>query len=317
MSEPVRLLVTGASGFVGGAIAARAAASPLFRVRAASRRSTPLPEGVEAVTGVDLLDPGTWSRAVEGVDVVIHAAARVHVMHDTSADPLAEFRRVNVEGSLALASAARRAGARRFVFISSIKVNGEATVAGRPFTAGDAPAPADPYGVSKHEAEIALRALATDTGLEVTVIRPVLVYGPGVRGNFRSMIRWVERGVPLPLASVNNRRSLVALDNLVDLALTCAVHPAAAGETFLVSDGDDVSTCELLRRLARALDRPARLYPVPVTVLLAAATIVGRRDVARRVLGSLQVDTAHTRRLLGWTPSVGMDDALRRTVLAG
>jgi nucleoside-diphosphate-sugar epimerase len=202
---------------------------------------------------------------------------------------------------------------RRLVFLSSIKVNGEATAPGRPFTAADAPAPADPYGISKREAEDALRALARETGLEVVMIRPVLVYGPGVKGNFLSMLRWLHRGVPLPLGAVRNRRSLVALDNLVDLIRVTLRHPAAANETFLVSDGVDLSTTELLRRAAAALGRKARLLPVPAAARRLPARLLGKDAVADRLVGSLTVDITRTRERLGWTPPVAVDAALEQT----
>jgi UDP-glucose 4-epimerase len=242
----------------------------------------------------------------------MHCAARVHVMAESVADPLAEFRRVNVQGTLNLARQAAAAGVRRFVFVSSIKVNGEATQLGRPFMADDAPAPLDAYGVSKMEAEQGLLETARQTGMEVVIIRPPLVYGPGVKANFAAMMRWLRCGVPLPLGAIHNQRSLVALDNLVDLIVTCLTHPAAANQTFLVSDGEDVSTTELLRRMGQALGRPARLIPVPVSWLKLAATLVGKPDVAQRLCGSLQVDIEKTRRLLVWTPPISLDEGLRR-----
>jgi UDP-glucose 4-epimerase len=233
-------------------------------------------------------------------------------MHDTAADPLTAFRAVNVEGTLNLARQAAAAGVKRFVFVSSVKVNGEATLPGQPFTADDAPAPLDAYGISKMEAEQALREIALQTGMEVVIIRPPLVYGPGVKANFAAMMRWLQRGVPLPLGAIHNQRSLVALDNLVDLIVTCLTHPAAANQTFLVSDGEDVSTTELLRRMGRAMGRPARLIPVPVSWLKLAAALVGKRDVAQRLCGSLQVDIEKTRRLLGWTPPLTLDQGLKK-----
>jgi UDP-glucose 4-epimerase len=233
-------------------------------------------------------------------------------MSDTATDPLEEFRRVNVQGTLNLARQAAAVGVRRFVFVSSIKVNGESTQLGFPFTADDAPAPLDAYGVSKMEAEQGLRELAAQTGMEVVIIRPPLVYGPGVKANFAAMMRWLRRGVPLPLGAIHNQRSLVALDNLVDLIVTCLTHPAAANQTFLVSDGEDVSTTELLRRMGKAMGHPARLLPVPTGLLKLAATIVGRRDMAQRLCGSLQVDIEKTRRLLDWTPPLSLDQGLRK-----
>jgi len=254
-----------------------------------------------------------WQSALVGMDVVIHCAARVHVMHDASSDPLAEFRKVNVDGTLNLAQQAASAGVRRFIFISSIKVNGEGTELGNPYFADDHPTPLDPYGVSKMEAEQTLRVLASETGMEVVIIRPVLVYGPGVKANFRSMMIWLSRGVPLPLGAIRNKRSLVALDNLVDLILTCLNHPAASNQTFLVSDAEDLSTSELLQRMGAALGKPARLLPVPPLLLEAGATLLGRRAVAQRLCGSLQVDISKTRELLGWEPLVSVDEAMRST----
>jgi nucleoside-diphosphate-sugar epimerase len=314
----MRVLVTGASGFVGRAVVARLALDEGTTVRAATRRpAEPLPPSAHHAIVGDLATDTDWRAALEDVDAIVHAAARVHVMHDDAADPLAEFRRVNVEGTVSLARQAAAAGVRRFVFVSSIKVNGEATTRGRPFRADDAAAPIDPYGVSKHEAEIALRSISAQTGMEVTVVRPVLVYGPGVRGNFRSMIEWVRRGAPLPLGGLDNRRSLVALDNLVDLLVTCARHPAAANRTFLVSDGDDVSTAELLRRVAQATGRGARLVPVPAAALRVVGALVGASAQVQRLCGDLQVDIGPTRKVLGWEPLVNMADALRHMVAAG
>jgi nucleoside-diphosphate-sugar epimerase len=234
-------------------------------------------------------------------------------MNDKSPDPLAEFRRVNVAGTAALARQAAVAGVRLFVFLSSVKVNGEFTEAGHPFTADDVPAPEDPYGVSKLEAEQLLRQIAAETGMEVVIIRPPLVYGPGVKANFESMMRWLARGVPLPLAAVTeNRRSLVALDNLVDLIVTCLNHPAAANQTFLVSDGEDLSTAQLLKRMGAALGRPARLFYLPPTLLKLGASVLNRPGIYQRLYGSLQLDIAKTRQLLGWTPTMSVDDGLRR-----
>jgi nucleoside-diphosphate-sugar epimerase len=249
-----------------------------------------------------------------GVSVVIHCAARVHVMNEEATEPLAEFRRVNVAGTLRLARQAAEAGVRRFLFVSSIKVNGEHSQPGRPFTADQHPAPGDPYGVSKCEAETGLRALSQETGMEVVIIRPPLVYGPGVKANFLAMMRWLWRGVPLPLGGItDNRRSLVFLDNLVDLIVTCIDHPAAANQTFLVSDDEDLSTTALLRRMAAALGRPARLVPVPVGLITLGARMIGRPGVAQRLCGSLQVDIGKTKELLDWSPPVSVGEGLRRT----
>jgi nucleoside-diphosphate-sugar epimerase len=259
----------------------------------------------------------TWANALAGVDVVFHAAARVHVMADSSADHLAEFRLVNVAGTLNLARQALASGVRRFVFVSSVKVNGEETLPGQAFTESDVPAPLDPYGQSKHEAELGLRQLAADTGMEVVIVRPPLVYGPGVKANFASLMRAVQRGWPLPLGAVHNQRSLVALDNLVDLIVTCLHHPAAANQTFLASDGQDLSTAELVRGMARAAGVPARLWPVPVWALRGAASALGKGAAVQRLCGNLQVDISKARNLLGWVPPLGVDEGLRRAMRTG
>lgn len=307
-------LVTGGSGFVGRALIKQLAASAQRCVVAPVRhREASLAPGVRQVPWAGLGNGEDLTEALQGVDCVIHAAARVHVMNEAVADPLAAFRQVNVEGTLELARQAAAAQVRRFIFISSIKVNGEGTPPGRAYTADDVPAPVDPYGISKYEAEQALLALAGATGMEVVIIRPVLVYGPGVKANFLSMMRWLERGVPLPFGAVDNRRSLVALDNLVDLVLTCTEHPAAANQVFLASDGEDVSTTRLLRSLGVALGRPARLLPVPVGLMRGVARWLGREALSQRLFGSLQVDISKNRQLLNWVPPVTFDRALSLT----
>ncbi|MFI8983278.1 UDP-glucose 4-epimerase family protein [Ectopseudomonas khazarica] len=314
MNTSVRLLVTGASGFVGSRLVNRLSCSG-GSVTAFSRSPG---SGSLACPHVffDLSDVVDLRELIHGHDVVIHCAARVHVMNDTSADPLTEFRKVNVDGTLNLARQSADAGVRRFIFISSIKVNGESSLPGQPFRADDLPAPHDPYGVSKREAEDGLRALAAETGMEVVVIRPALVYGPGVKANFRSMMRWLNKGIPLPLGSIHNKRSLVALDNLIDLIVTCIDHPAAANQTFLVSDGEDLSTSEMLLRMGEALDKPARLLPVPAWILKSVAMLLGRQGVAQRLCGSLQVDISKTRTMLGWSPPFSGTAAMRVTAEA-
>ena len=300
-------LVTGASGFVGRAVAARLAKEGR-QVRAATRgRVDPRPGMQSAVVG-DIHGDTDWSAALAGVDTVIHLAARVHVMRDASTDPLAEFRKVNTAGTLNLARQAAERGVRRLVFVSSVKVHGES---GR-FRESDPPAPADPYGRSKLEAEDGLRATAGETGLESVILRPPLVYGPGVRANFAALMRAIARGIPLPFGSVRNRRSLVALDNLVDVICVAARHPAAANETFLVSDDDDLSTPDLVRRLAAAMGVRPRLVPVPPALLSLGAAVLGKRDLADRLLGTLTVDCSRVRNALGWTPPLSVDEGLRR-----
>lgn len=308
------ILVTGASGFVGNALIRRLADEGR-KLRAAYRNeSVNLPAGVQAVFVGDLSPVQDWYAALQGVNAIVHTAARVHVMHDLATDPSAEFRRINVAGTLNLARQAAAAGVHRFVFISSVKVHGEATTMGRPFTEEDAPAPQDPYGKSKNEAEQGLRDLAAQTGMELCIVRPPLVYGPGVRANFAALIRAVARGVPLPLASVDNCRSMVALDNLVDLVVTCIRHPAATNQTILVSDGRDLSTPALIRGLAQAMGRPSRLFACPPALLHFAARMVGKADAMDRLCGSLQVDITKAQTLLGWRPPVSVEEGLRRAV---
>ena len=310
-----RTLVTGVTGFVGQAVMRRILADPSQEVVAPFRRETVwIEERVRPLRVLDLASFDRWSDVLAGVDAVVHCAARVHVMNEGAVDPLTEFRRTNVQGTLTLARQAAAAGVRRFVFISSVKVNGESTRPGLPFTAEQVPAPQDAYGISKMEAEEGLRELSQTTSMEIVVIRPPLVYGPGVKANFASMARWLKRGVPLPLGAIVNRRSLVALDNLVDLVALALVHPNAAGQIFMVSDGEDVSTTDLLRRTAEALGRRARLLPVPMSWLEVAATVLGKRAVAQRLCGSLQVDISKTCDLLEWRPPVSLDEALRRAV---
>lgn len=308
------ILVTGANGFVGTALCNRLVAAG-HRVRGALRRRDRLWKSVDGVDYVQVGDIGPdthWSEALEGVGAVVHLAARVHVMHETSAAPLAAFRAVNVAGTERLARVAAEKGVGRFVYASSIKVNGEST-ATTPFTEADTPAPVDPYAVSKYEAEQALRLTAKETGLEVVIVRPPLVYGPGVGGNFLRLLRLVERGVPLPLALVDNLRSMIYLGNFADALTNCTIHSAAAGQTFLVSDGEDVSTPGLFRALAAALGVPARLFPFPVTLLKLGGLILGQQGEVGRLTGSLQVDSSKIRNTLHWQPRYTLADGLAET----
>lgn len=245
--------------------------------------------------------------------MIVHCAALVHVMDDQYSNSLADFRRVNVEGTVTLARQAAQAGVKRFIFLSSVKVCGEITLPGHAFTENHTPNPLDPYGVSKWEAEQQLRTLSDESGMQVVVIRPVLVYGPGVKANFLTMMNWLYKGIPLPLGRIRNERSLVALDNLVDLIVTCINHPEAANQTFLVSDGHDLSTTELLYRMAQALGKRAWLVPVPSGWLEAAAAVLGKKSISQRLCGSLQVDIRHTQRQLGWSPPVSVDAAIKKT----
>lgn len=298
------ILITGTTGFVGSALL------PSLSQRHSVRPITRTEFG-------DLLPTTDYTAALTHADVVIHLAARVHIMHDTAADPLEEFRRTNTVGTLNLARQAAAAGVRRFIYLSSIKVNGEHTQPEQPFVIIDKDyLPTDPYAISKQEAEKALHQLAQETGMEVVIIRPPLVYGTGVKGNFKSMMNWINKDIPLPLGRINNQRSLVALPNLIDLITTCIDHPAAANQTFLVSDGEDLSTTNLLRRLGNALDKPARLLPVPQKLLETTLNALGKQALAQRLCGNLQIDMTHTSRTLNWTPPVSVDEALYQTAQA-
>ncbi len=309
------VLVTGGSGFVAAALVRHLLASGAYRVLVALRSPVAVaPPGAQVVYRGELDGASDVDDAVDGVDVVVHCAARVHVMRERSADPAAEFRRANVDATVNLARRAAAQGVKRFIFLSTIKVNGEQSQPGRPLRAADPPQASDPYAISKLEAERQLFDLAHATGLEVVVIRPPLVYGPGVKGNFRTLISMVRRGVPLPLAALDNRRSLLALDNLVDLISRCLDHPAAAGQVLLACDGEDLSTPQLLRRVAAALQRRARLVAVPPVLLQRLAALLGREEMLRRLCGNLQVDDSATRQLLNWQPPLDVDSALRRAV---
>lgn len=309
-------LVTGGDGFVGRALVDLLARDGVS-VRAAVWEPT---AGITTAGGLivptcavgSIGESTDWSTALAGIETVIHLAARVHVMKEQDADPLAAFREVNLRGTERLATMAARAGVRRLVFVSSIKVNGEAT-SGQPFREGDAANPSDAYSTSKWEAEQSLHRISQTGGIEVVIVRPPLVYGPGVKGNILSLLRWVDRGIPLPLSRVRNQRSLVGLQNLVSLLIRCLTHPRAAGELFLVADGEDLSTPDLLRRVADAMGRRAALFPVPVAALRWASRTAGAEHVYERLCGSLVVDSGKARSVLEWEPVSSVSEELRRT----
>ena len=308
----MRFLVTGANGFVGKPLCAE-----LLRqghaVRAAVRSSAQLPDGAEAVAVGNIDGDTDWADALQGMEVVIHLAARVHVMNDKAEDPSAEFLKVNLHGTENLARRAARAGVKRFVYVSSIKVNGEETHGQRCYTEQDAPAPQDPYGVSKWQAEQALWRIAQETKLEVVIVRPPLVYGPGVKGNFISLLAAIDNGIPLPLAGAINERSLVYVGNLASALIACATHAAAAGQTYLVRDGENVSTALLVEKIASALGRKSRSFNLPPGLLRVAATVLGRSAQVDRLFGSLRVNDAKLRSELGWVPPFTLEQGLRIT----
>ena len=306
------VLVTGATGFVGKYLCAELLRREQF-VRSAVRYITPFATNIDAVNVGEIGGATNWVAALQNVNVVIHLAARVHVMKDTVTDPLAEFRKVNVDGTLNFAQQAAQSGVKRFIFISSIKVIGEQTKLGKPFTEDNAATPQDAYGISKHEAEHGLLLIAQQTDMEVVIIRPPLVYGSGVKANFSSMMRVVKRGFFLPFGAIHNKRSFVYVGNLVSLIVRCIDHPAAANQTFLVSDGQDISTTELLRGCADALGVKARLLPVPQKLVEVCAALIGKRDMAQRLCGNLQVDISKARHLLGWTPPISLAEGLKAT----
>lgn len=313
-------LITGATGFVGNALVNYLLANDVNVLAGVRKESRNLPDSVQQLVIGDLsvLDQTSLAlkhTAFEGVETVIHTAARVHVMNEAVSDPLAEFRKVNRDATLVLARMAAESGVKRFVFLSSIKVNGEMTRPGYPFLPDEQYIPTDPYGLSKYEAEQGLLQIARETGLEVVIIRPPLVYGPGVKANFASMMNWMSKGIPLPFGAVHNKRSLVALDNLVDFIGLCADReksPKATNQVFLISDNEDVSTTQLLRKVAKAQSKQAWLIPVPVSLMTFFAKLLGKGDVANRLFVSLCADSSKTRELLGWQPVVTMDEQLKK-----
>lgn len=307
----MNVLLTGASGFVGQHLAFMFESISDFNLTSVVRSDVASVHGARRV--ISEIDGDTdWLSLLTDKDLIVHAAARAHVMTDEGSDFLEEYRRINVDGTLNLARQAALACVKRFIFISSIKVNGEQTSSGRPFTADDRPAPEDAYGISKLEAEQGLLQIAEETGLEVVIIRPPLVYGPRVKGNFLGMIKVVKKRIPLPLGAIYNRRSLVSIDNLVDLVVKCTCHPEAANQVFLAGDGCDLSTTELLKGVAKAAGVSACLVPIPASILMFIASLLGKRVMAQRLLGSLQVDISKARDLLGWTPPLSVEEGLRR-----
>ena len=319
MEVVLKLLVTGASGFVGSPLVHHLASlghDLVALTRAVPRTEFSASEHVKFRAVGDIDGSTNWSSYLEGADAVIHLANRAHVMNEQVKDPLSLYRSINTAGTLQLARQAATAGVKRFIFISSVKVNGELTLPGKPFKADDVSLPLDPYGLSKYEAEIGLKKISEETSLEVVIIRPPLIYGPGVKANFLKMMQWIDRGVPLPFGSIHNQRSLIGIDNLLDFIVVCLNHTNAAGKTFLVSDDHDLSTTELLRKIAYAMGKPSRLIPVPQAILRFLLIIFGQRHIAERLCGSLQLDIQYTKDQLGWQPPCSVEDQLIKTIRA-
>ncbi|WP_299685936.1 SDR family oxidoreductase [uncultured Vibrio sp.] len=334
----MKILVTGSAGFVGARVV-ELAQERLWDVVPVVRKASQIQPSSSFVNSsavnssvvnssvvnsllvnslvVSAIDSSTdWSGAFEGVDCVVHCAARVHQMNESEQDALSAYRETNKLGTLNLAKQAVAAGVKRFIFVSSIKVNGEFTETDYPFEPNLNHTPIDPYGLSKYQAEVALTQLSKETGLEVVIIRPPLVYGPGVKANFLSMMRLIDKGVPLPFGAIKNKRSLVYLDNLSSLILTCCEHPLAAGYTFLVSDEHDVSTTKLMQTIAQSMGKPARLLPIPMSWIQTGAAVFRKQHIAQRICGSLQVDPQLTNEVLGWTPPVTFQEGIKKTVQA-
>jgi nucleoside-diphosphate-sugar epimerase len=307
----MKLLITGATGFIGSAITARLVTDG-YEVVATHRGARPEGNGIQWVEHSGLAANADWSAALQGVEAIVHSAARVHVMRDSASDPLAEYRATNRDGTLNLATQAAAAGVKRFIFLSTIKVNGESTDGRAPFRADDTPAPSDPYAISKFEAEQGLQQIAARTGMGLTILRPPLVYGPGVKGNFATLVKLVARRLPLPLAASTGKRSFVALDNLVDLVALCVTHPQASGKTLLVADAESLTPAEWVRHLGTALGKPARVIPLPVSLLTLAAFALRKPKAVQKLTAALEVDAAPTTELLGWKPPLTVDQALAR-----
>ena len=312
----MNILVTGANGFVGQSLVNNLLNNTKYKVVAGVRKIPSKKVNCEYRIINNLEDKPILTDFFKDIDVVIHSAARVHIMDDKSADPLTEFRKVNVEGTLNLARQAIKAGVKRFIFISSIKVNGEGTELGKPYTEHSKPNPIDPYGISKYEAEQGLLTLAETTSLEVVIIRPTLVYGENVKGNFHSLMKWTYKGVPLPIGGIkHNLRSLVSVDNLVDFIVTCIGHKDAKNEIFLISDDDDISTAGLLEEISKGLGVKNKAVNIPAKLINTAASAIGKSGVAQRLSGSLQVDISKAKTLLDWRPKYSTSESIRKTAI--
>ena len=309
----MRVLVTGATGFIGSAVLEQAASDSNLILRGTVRRSLiKKMDDIEIISVGNQLPNINWSEAVNDVDVIVHTAARAHVINDASTDPLVEFRRVNVDGTLNLARQAANAGVKRFIFLSSIGVNGRSNT--KPFTEEDTPLPEQDYAISKLEAEMGLQEIALSSEMEIVIIRPPLVYGPNAPGNFGRLFKWMQKNIPLPFGAIRNKRSFIGLDNLVNFIITCVKHPSAANQVFLVSDDEDISTTELLNSISSAFGKKARLLPINQKLLEFLLIRLGKKGLAQQLCGSLQVDISKAKNILNWTPPVSVDEGLRKTV---
>lgn len=299
--------MSGYNGFIGSALLSQSEKYDIILFGRSKPTIGDLP-----FVNIELSSSFDFNENFKGITTFIHIAARVHVMNESGTDALPLYRMVNTDGTLNLAQQAAAAGVKRFIFISTVKVNGEETLPGDAFSAMDVTNPTDPYGISKAEAEAGLRQIAAETGMEVVIIRPPLVYGPGVKANFAAMLKLAKKNLPLPLGAIHNKRSMVALDNLVDLIVTCIDHPKAANQTFLVSDDRDVSTTELLQLMTKAAGGKPRLIPVPASWLRLLGKLTGKQAIIDRLCGNLQLDITHTKQTLGWKPVVTVEEGIRR-----
>jgi nucleoside-diphosphate-sugar epimerase len=312
----MKILITGSTGFIGSALVSRLIEDG-FTINCAVRNEVCVAPDRDQKKRLKIIKVGDlrlsvdWKNATEGVETIVHLAARAHNLNKDDNNSLSDYYKINVEASLKLARQAASVGVRRFIYMSSIKVNGESTAMGRPFTPLDIPMPQDAYGRSKHQAEMGLIKIAAETGMEVVIIRSPLVYGPGVKGNFLTMVRYLSQALPIPLGSVSNLRSLISLDNLVNLIVKCILHPAAANQVFLVSDGEDISTPSLIKRLGGALGARVCLISVPIPLLYLIASIFGYLPMIKRLCSNLQLDSSKTKELLNWTPLISVDEGLR------
>jgi len=309
-----KLLVTGAAGFVGSELINYLAVRNFEVVAASRRKPQDCPSNVNFVEIGDLKTNINWIKALRGVYAVIHTAARVHVSEENSLDSLNEFRKINVDATLKLARQSIEAGVKRFVFISSIKVNGEKTLLNKVFTEDSPPNPSDSYSISKYEAEEGLKMIAKETGLEVVIVRPVFIYGRKAKGNFQEIIYWMQKPFPLPFGSINNSRSIISIDNLVDFLAICSTHPAAANQIFIVSDGEDVSTSELLKSISFLMNSRVKLISVPPLLIKFLASLFGKQKIAQRLCDNLKVDISKAKNLLRWTPNISLRNGLRKAL---